>query len=59
MPSGKTAARKYNYGIYKSKFVASLKIEINKTTINFPKLQNIASFLPWIYTDKHFTSGNH
>lgn len=59
VPSGRPAYKKYSYGIYKSKFVASLKIEINKATVNFPKIQNIASFLPWIYTDRYFTEGTH
>jgi len=48
-------AKKINYGIYKSKFIASLKIQVENNVIHFPKLQSIASFLPWIYTDKYFT----
>lgn len=51
--------RKINYGIYKSKFIASLKIQVEKNVIHFPKIQSIASFLPWIYTDKYFTEGIH
>lgn len=60
MPSGrKPQHKKLNYGIYKSKFIASLKIEFDKSTVLFPKMQNIASFLPWIYTDKYFSDGTH
>lgn len=60
IPSGKKGLhKKFNYGIYKSKFISSLKIEIQKSEVNFPKVQNVASFLPWIYTDKYFTDGIH
>ncbi len=60
IPSGKRPThKKFNYGIYKSTFVASLKIEINKSNVLFPKLNNVASFLPWIYTDRYFTDGTH
>ena len=55
----RTLNKKINYGIYKSKFIASSKIEVEKTVVKFPKLHNIACFLPWIYTDKHFNSGSH
>ncbi len=51
--------KKINYGIYKSKFIASLKIQVEKNIVHFPKLQSISSFLPWIYTDKYFTEGIH
>ena len=27
--------------------------------VNFPKIAQIASFLPWVYTEKVFTSGIH
>lgn len=60
MPGSKRVlAKKINYGIYKSKFVGSLKIEINNATVNFPKLTAISSFLPWIYTEKYFSEGTH
>lgn len=55
----KTNQKKINYGIYKSKFIASLKIEVDKTVVHFPKIQSIASFLPWIYTDRYFNEGIH
>jgi hypothetical protein len=51
--------KKINYGVFKSKFIASSKIEFNKSIVNFPKINNIASFLPWIYTDKYFNEGVH
>lgn len=55
IPSGKKVLhKKVNYGIFKSKFIGSSKIEFDKTVVHFPKLNNIASFLPWIYTDQHF-----
>ena len=45
--------------MYKSKFIASSKIDFQKGVVNFPKLQNVASFLSWIYTDRRFSSGCH
>ena len=57
--SKQQTARKLNYGVERSKFVGSTKIEFAKTVVHFPKLSNIASFLPWIYTDKLFTEGTH
>lgn len=55
----KVLHKKLNYGICKSRFIASSKIEISKAVIAFPKLTNIASFLPWIYTDRPFSEGIH
>jgi hypothetical protein len=55
----KAPPRKINYGVYKSKFIASGKIEFQGATVSFPKIANIASFLPWIYTDRPFTDGTH
>ena len=52
-------AKKINYGLFKSKFIASSKIEFAKGVVHFPKLANVASFLPWVYTDKRFNSGVH
>lgn len=43
----------------KSKFIASSKIKCEDGVVIFPHLENIASFLPWIYTDKSFTTGSH
>jgi hypothetical protein len=57
--SKKVLHRKLNYGIFKSKFIASSKIEFNKAVVTFPKIANIASFLPWIYTDRPFIEGTH
>lgn len=51
--------KKLNYGVCRSRFIASSKIEINKGVVAFPKLSNIASFLPWIYTDQLFSEGVH
>ena len=47
--------RKMNYGVKRSRFVGSQKIEVQQTIVNFPKLPQIASFLPWIYTVKVFS----
>lgn len=27
--------------------------------MRFPKINNISSFLPWIYTDHYFSEGTH
>ena len=43
----------------KSKFIASSKIKCEDGVITFPFLENIASFLPWLYTDKSFSTGDH
>lgn len=52
-------AKKINYGIFKSKFIASSKIEFDKAVVTFPKIPNIASFLPWIYIDRPLNDGIH
>ena len=51
--------KKINYGLIKSKYIASSKIDVQKGAIIFPKMPNVASFLPWIYTDTKFTAGEH
>jgi hypothetical protein len=55
----RTHLKKINYGVYKSKFISSSKIEFDKNHISFPKIKNISSFLPWIYSDKSFNDGIH
>jgi hypothetical protein len=50
---------KIEMGLNKSKFISSSKIECSNGKIIFPKLDNIASFLPWVYSDKGFTTGIH
>lgn len=47
------------YGLTKSKFIGSSKIQCQNGKIVFPKIQNIVSFLPWIYSDHGFTTGIH
>ena len=51
--------KKINFGLMRSKYVTSSKIQVARGVIEFPKLNNIASFLPWLYTDKSFSSGPH
>jgi hypothetical protein len=52
-------AGKISYGIFKSKFVGSLKIEVIERKVLFPQLRHIASFLPWVYSDRSFSEGTH
>ena len=42
----------------KSKYIASSKITVSKGVITFPKMENVASFLPWIYSDCTFGQGS-
>ena len=51
--------KKINYGVVKSKYIASSKISVDKGAITFPKLNSVASFLPWLYTDRSFKTGPH
>ncbi len=51
--------RRIKYDMLKSRFIASSEIQFVNGQIEFPKVKNILSFLPWIYGEKCFHDGAH
>lgn len=51
--------RKVKYDLLKSRFIASSNIQLTNGEIQFPKVRNITSFLPWVYGEKSFSEGVH
>ena len=51
--------RRIKYDMVKSRFIASSDIQFVNGQIEFPKVKNISSFLPWIYGEKFFHDGLH
>lgn len=50
---------KIHYGLIKSKYIWSNKIICENGVVTFPKIENIGSFLPWLYTERMFSTGMH